>query len=253
MLRSAPFICLLSIVLVLSNIGIAGERGVLWRVVQTCVAAHGLTGLAFPCLAVDTTKGAERGYAVLRGPMDKSHIIVTPTVRTIGIEEDRLRAPGAPNYFADAWASRHYATDGLPRAPARDDLAMAVNSRRGRSQDQLHIHVDCIRPGVKKALAQTADTLDTHRWTRIAVLPHAPRYWALAVPNPDLAGLNVFDLVTKGLAIQPDDVDDTTIVVVGTQTPGPGFIVLARQRIPDSGDEAHGEALMDHSCAAFRS
>jgi hypothetical protein len=35
----------------------------------------------------------------------------------------------------------------------------------------------------------------------------------------------------------------------GAQT---GFVVLARQRIPNSGDEAHGEALLDHSCPSFR-
>ncbi len=252
MLRVLPGIGLLAIFLALPNLGAASQRNVLWRVVQTCVATHDLTGLAFPCLAVDTTGGAERGFAVLRAPFDKSHIVVSPTVRTIGIEAERLRGPAAADYFADAWAARHFATEGLARPPERADLALAVNSRLGRSQDQLHIHVDCIRPKVRQALADQASDLDTRRWTRIAVMPRAPRYWALALQTADLGGINIFDLVANGLSITPADMDDTTIVVVGTAGAKPGFVVLARQRIQNSSDEAHGEALMDHSCPSFR-
>ena len=252
MLRILPGISLLAIFLALPNLGVLNQRGVLWHVVQTCVAAHDITGLSFPCLNVDTADGIDRGYAVLRAPFDKSHIIVSPTVRTIGIEADRLRGAGAPNYFADAWASRQYAREGLARSPERADLALAVNSRLGRSQDQLHIHVDCIRPTVKQKLADLAPTLAARRWTRITVMPRAPRYWALALPTADLAGLNLFDLVANGLAIAPEDMDDTTIVVVGTAGESPGFVVLARQRIQNTSDEAHGEALMDHSCPSFR-
>ena len=47
--------------------------------------------------------------------------------------------------------------------------------------------------------------------------------------------------------------DQVTIVVVGADLQGrPGFVVLARQRVPNSRDDAHGEALMDHSCKAFQ-
>ena len=252
MLRFLPSLGLLAIILALPNLGTLSQRGVLWHVVQTCVAAHDLTGLSFPCLSVETAQGVERGYAVLRAPLEKSHIIVSPTVRTIGIEADRLRGAGAPNYFADAWASRQYAIEGLARAPGRADLALAINSRFGRSQDQLHIHVDCIRPAVKQMLADIAPTLDARRWAQIAVMPRAPRYWALALPSADLGGVNLFDLVANGLAIAPEDMNETTIVVVGTAGARPGFVVLARQRIQNSGDEAHGEALMDHSCPSFR-
>ena len=232
----------------------AGARGLLWRVVQTCLVSHYVTGGAFPCLAVEAANGAEDGYAVLRAPLDGRHVIVTPTVRTIGIEGERLRGADAPEYFRDAWNSRHFVTDGLTRQPARDDLAMAVNSRLGRSQDQLHIHVDCIRPAIKQVLQRQAASLSPSSWTQITVLPHAPRYWALAVRSEDLSGVNVFDLVAKGLAVDPQRMDDITVVVAGSDHihDRPGFIVLARQRLANSMDEAHGEALLNHSCSTFR-
>ena len=255
MVRSATLLIALTILVASAGVGAdAGGRGLLWRVVQACMANHYLTGGAFPCLQVATDGGTASGYVVLRAPLEDTHVILTPTVRTVGIEEGRLRGAGAPDYFQDAWSIRHFVTDGLTRQPARDDLAMAVNSRPGRSQDQLHIHVDCIRPTVKQSLQRQMSSLRTQGWTQISVAPHAPRYWALAVARGDLTGVNVFDLVATGLKIDANRMDDTTIVVAGSDAvrEGPGFVILARQRAPHSIDEAHGEALLNHSCAAFR-
>jgi len=117
----------------------------------------------------------------------------------------------------------------------------------------LHLHVDCIRRDVKRSISAQMGHIRVGSWTRLSVLPRAPRYFASALATPTLAGVNVFRLVQAGLAIDPEDMGEVTIVVVGTDIETkPGFVVLARQRIPDSRDEAHGEALMDHSCSAFR-
>ncbi len=255
MVRFTTLLIALAILVATAGMGAdAGGRGLLWRVVQTCMANHYVTGGAFPCLQVNLDGGAASGYAVLRAPLEDRHVILAPTVRTVGIEEGRLRAADAPDYFQDAWSVRHFVTDGLARPPARDDLAMAVNSKLGRSQDQLHIHVDCIRSSVKQSLQRQMPSLRTQGWTQISVAPHAPRYWAMAIAKEDLAGVNVFDLVANGLKIDADRMDDTTIVVAGSNAVrnAPGFVILARQRAPHSFDEAHGEALLNHSCAAFR-
>ena len=255
MVRAVTFLVGFAILLVSAGaVADTGGRGLLWRVVQTCMANHYVTGGAFPCLQVDTTDGPATGYAVLRAPLEHTHVILSPTVQMTGVEDGRLRTGDAPDYFQDAWSIRHFVTDGLTRRPARDDLAMAINSKPGRSQDQLHIHVDCIRPAVKQSLRRQVASLHTRDWTQISVLPHAPRYWALALAKDDLAGTNVFSLVANGLKIELDRMDQTTIVVAGSEAvgAGPGFIILARQRVPHSLDEAHGEALLNHSCAAFR-
>ena len=117
----------------------------------------------------------------------------------------------------------------------------------------MHIHVDCIRPVVKESLQRQVGSLRGRGWTQINVLPHAPRYWALTLAQDELHGVNIFDLVASGLKISPDRMDDMTIVVAGSEMghDGPGFVVLARKRVSHSLDEAHGEALLNHSCAAF--
>ena len=231
------------------------SRGLLWRVVEACVLDHNVTGLALPCLFVETGDDAARGYAVIRSPLERVHVIVTPTFRTIGIEAPRLRGPDAPNYFNDAWSARRFVAAALPRPPDRADFALAVNSRFGRSQDQLHIHVACIRREITDTLAALAPKLRDGAWTRIKVLPRAPLYWARFVPGDDLAKVNVFDEVASGLSVPASGMDEMTIVVVGmdaaTDHSDGGFAILARKRIPHSNDEAHGEALIDHDCSAF--
>ena len=229
----------------------AGERGLLWRVVQTCLVDHAVTGGSFPCLRVDTADGIDRGYAVLRAPFERLHVIVTPTVRTIGIEDARLVTPDAPNYFADAWSARRFVADDLVQKPGRSDVALAINSKPGRSQDQLHIHVACVRPDVKRSLAAQAATLQPGRFASIRVLPKAPRYMAMPLAGADLADRNPFDLVAEGL--KPADMADVTIVLVGTgDEQHPGFVLLARSRLHGVWDDAHGEILLDGSCRAFR-
>lgn len=225
-----------------------GERAALWSVVQACKLNHRITGGAFPCLDVVEQRGTENGYAVIRAPVDEVKVIVTPTVRTIGVEALRLRGPAAPNYFQYAWTARHFATDGLATTPPPGDIALAVNSKEGRSQDQLHIHVACIRQDVKRELALKAADIRSHAWFKLKPMSGSPAYAARWVPG-DLGKVNVFDLVAEGLKITPDQMERTTIVVVGgTQ----GFTILARQRLPHSYDEGHGEYLLDQVCAPFR-
>lgn len=229
----------------------AAQRDLLWRVVQTCVLNHRLTGLAFPCLDVDEEGGTNRGHAVLRALGDQSHLILTPITRTSGVEAARLRGPDATNYFAEAWAARAFLTRGLARKPAHGDMGLAVNSRLGRSQDQLHIHIACIQPEVKRALATAQMQIKAHPWAKVKVLPFARPYIVRYVPGDGLNGVNPFDEVADAFKLQdPEGLADVTIVVAGAE-PG-GFYVMARRKAPRIFDQPHGEALLDPDCSSFR-
>lgn len=229
----------------------AAQRDLLWRVVQTCVLNHRLTGLAFPCLDVDEEGGASRGHAVLRALGDQSHLILTPITRTSGVEAASLRGANATNYFADAWTARDFLARGLARKPAHGDMGLAVNSRPGRSQDQLHIHIACIQPEVKRALNAAQAQIKTHPWAKVKVLPFARPYIVRYVPGDDLKAVNPFDEVANALKLEDQEgLADVTIVVAGAQPSG--FYVMARRKAPRIFDQPHGEALLDPDCASFR-
>ena len=242
------FALLLLIVSVLPN-PVLAQRGLLWRIVQGCLINNKLTGLSFPCLAVETAKGLDLGYAVIRVPTEDVHLIVTPTVRTIGVEAHRVRGSDAPNYFQDAWESRAYIADKLSRTPAKSDIGLAINSRPGRSQDQLHIHVGCVKAEVKRVLSINAATIQANAWTKVKILAMAPLYSAHYVRGRDLVGLNVFDQVADGLKVPPQEMDLVTIVVAGADPEG--FYILARKKLPHVFDKPHGEALLDSACENF--
>ncbi|HXE23836.1 MAG TPA: CDP-diacylglycerol diphosphatase, partial [Roseiarcus sp.] len=100
-------------------------RGALWRVVEVCLLNHALAGGAFPCLEVNVSAGKARGYAVLRPPLSASGLILAPTRRIAGVEDASLAAPGAPNYFEDAWRARKF-LDAEREPPPHDGVVLAV-------------------------------------------------------------------------------------------------------------------------------
>jgi CDP-diacylglycerol pyrophosphatase len=205
---------------------IAYDRDALWKVVGACVTAKRLTGLPLPCLAVDLAEGQARGHILLRPPW-ANDLILSPTRRSVGIEDPFLQSPEAPNYFARAWASRGMIATANRLPPARDQIALIINSRIVRGEDQLHIHLGCLFPGARQALADAAPELPLDQWRLIGpVVPHQP-FWALRVRSTDLAGVEPFRLVWEQFRGAVRDPADLMIAVVGATVDGEDdFLVL---------------------------
>lgn len=221
-------------------------RGVLWRVVQTCTLNQQTTGSPFPCLKVDLGGG----FAVLRAPFRQTHVVIMPTARVVGIEDPGLRRPDGPAYFADAWAARHFVQEELKRPLAVDDFGLAVNSRYTRSQDQLHIHIDCTDRRVKRELASRVPTIPTDHWQADGFTYLGQSYWTRRIDKPTLQGVDVVGLVDEiaPLRAHPERV---SIALLGAKLPdgGDGFVVLAGQSIVRRGGaQSTGEDLLDHDC-----
>jgi CDP-diacylglycerol pyrophosphatase len=232
-------------------------RGALWKVVQTCVANHALTGAAFPCLKVDLSAGAERGYVVLRPPLMKPDIILTPTRKIVGVEDPSLQALGAPNYFEDAWNARAFLTKAHRKPLGRADVALAVNSRVTRSQDQLHIHIGCLASRAKRKLQALAPQLPDNGWVRIGgpvglgAPPHSPGFWGRRVDQETLAGVNPFRLAAEEPALSAGR-SRLMIVAAGIELADGrgGFVLLAAHNDPAGpDDQLSAEDFLDASCS----
>ena len=220
-------------------------RGTLWRVVETCVLNQRTTGSPFPCLAVDPAGGT----AVLRAPFRQTHIVTMPTARVSGVEDARLGRPGSPNYFQAAWQARRFVEAEVGRPLDRTDIGLAVNSRLTRSQDQLHIHVDCLEAQAKGMLAKLVPSLSTQRWSPDALRFAGQPYAARLVEGPDLAAVDVFALAAELPAVQARP-GRSTLAAVGVTLPDgkPGFAVLAGLSEPRRALQSTAEDLLDHSC-----
>jgi CDP-diacylglycerol pyrophosphatase len=220
----------------------------LWKIVhEQCVpAAAAATGTG-PCAAVDL----ERRVAVLKDRRGAAQFLLIPTDRVSGIESAAIFAPDAPNYWAAAWAARRFMAERAGRPLARADVSLAVNSALGRSQDQLHIHIDCVAPDVRETLRASQSALGP-RWTPLGTLLKGHRYRARRLDGADLA-LDPFALLAED-ADAKAHMGDETLVVLGWEFADgePGFILLADRAGFIAGDRASGEELQDHDCAALQ-
>jgi CDP-diacylglycerol pyrophosphatase len=218
------------------------DRNALWDIVNDrCVPDQRQHGDPAPCALVDGDS------AVLKDLVGDRQFLLIPTARVTGIESPELLAPDAPNYFADAWRARSFVDERAGFTLPRDWVSLAINSEDARTQDQLHIHVDCVRADVAQALAVHAAAIGP-RWAPFPVPLAGDRYSAIAVDGENLDA-NPFQLLADGITGAREDMGNQTLVAVGAYLSGgrPGFVVLADDVDVASGDTAGGEALQDHA------
>lgn len=225
-------------------------RDALWGLVHDeCVPEQLHSHDPRPCVEVDLRDGVEKGFAVLKDMRGATQFLLIPTARVPGIETPAVWASGAPNYFADAWQAQKYVDQALHRTLPRDDIGLAINSVAGRSQDQLHIHVDCIRSDLQETLRQHQASIG-NQWAPLEVPFAGHRYLVMWVPGETLGSNNPFRILAKGLDGAEKNMGERTLVVVGyTRTDGAaGFVLLEDQVNRGNQDFAHGEDLLDHTC-----
>lgn len=231
--------------------GVARNPSALWWVVHdVCVPDQQIFANPTPCAKVDLAVG----YAILKDPDPSAptHFLLIPTARVTGIGDPAILSPDAPNYWAQAWRARQYVSQRASRLLGRDELSLAVNSVDGRTQDQLHIHIDCIKPAVRAALRAHAGAIGPN-WAPFPVLLAGKPYLAKRIDGSDLAGVNPFRLLAA-LPEARNAMGEESLVVTGDTGADrrPGFILLAGRTTSGRGNE-WGEKLQDHRCALAQS
>ncbi|MGH1588121.1 CDP-diacylglycerol diphosphatase [Methylobacterium phyllosphaerae] len=218
-------------------------RDVLWVALQGCVLAKKAAGRSFPCLAVDLGDGARPGTAVLRAPGHLTHTVVMPTDSVSGIEAQVLQGPRGAAYWRAALAARHYVSDALQGRLPVSAVGLEVNSVDGRSQDQLHIHLDCMHRSVMAALKVHGGGIG-ETWAPFPVPLEEEHYLARRVPADAVADFNPFAALSDVPGWR-GRLHDATFAAVEADPADPrGGMILLAYREP----EASAEYLMDHSC-----
>jgi CDP-diacylglycerol pyrophosphatase len=222
----------------------AQNRDALRRIVQEHCVPHWLQqGNPAPCDRVSITASPREteGYAVLADAKGGAHFLLIPTERVAGIESPEVLEPRAPNYFAAAWKARARIAAVLGHEVRREAVGLAVNSEQHRSQDQLHIHVECLGEEVYRLL-QTAGEHLSDRWTAIRLARW--QYQGMRVMGEDLQQANPFELLARRMPGAREDMGAYTLMVAGMQfKDGPGFALLTGKNVPGA------ESLLDSTCA----
>lgn len=227
------------------------KSNALWRIVHNaCVPNQEKHGNPAPCTLVNL----KQGYALLKDKVGKTQYLLLPTARISGIESASLLTRDTPIYFQAAWDSRVLILQRLGRTLPRDAIGMAVNSAFGRSQNQLHIHIDCVASDVRAQLHAHLSAIGS-RWASLPFHLSGHPYRARRVDSAGLQGVNPFVLLAQD--VQQSTVHDMkrqTLVVVGMvfEDGNDGFILLADTADVPHGDLANGEELLDHACTVAR-
>ena len=230
------------------------SRGALWKVVQACVANRALTGAAFPCLKVDvsqetsaaTSSCARRGERPTSSWRLREKSSASKTRRFRRRRRQTIsRMLGTPAPFSQ--------TSAKSRSRA-DDVALAVNPRLSRSQDQLHIHIGCLSRRMRRRLQTLAPELPEDGWARIrgpmnvANAPDGPGLWARRIDSETLAGVNPFRLAAEGRSDEVESRSRLMVAVAGVQLADGrgGFVLLAAYDDPsDPNDQFAAEDFID--------
>jgi CDP-diacylglycerol pyrophosphatase len=218
------------------------DRDALRRIVEDqCLVHWREQHTSAPCEEVDVEDGAhpEAGYAILADRKGGAHFLLIPTGTITGIESPALLAPDALNYFDAAWQARERLARVVGHEVPRDEIGLAVNPPHARSQDQLHIHIECLRADVLAALNRAKLT---DSWSPIDL--GGASYAARTLAGNDLMRANPFKLLASDVPQPGKTLGDYTLVVAGRGSKSePGFVVLASPT-------AAGELLLDSTCAA---
>jgi len=226
--------------------GMGLKSDALWHIVHDrCVPGQEHSGNPTPCVSVDL----KDGYAVLKDKVGVAQYLLIPTAAISGIESPDLLEKNAPEYWRYAWEARDLMSQHLRRKLRRDETSLAVNSAYGRTQNQLHIHIDCISPETRSALLEHLSAIATD-WAALPIKLNGHTYRARRIYSMDLRNVNPFLLLAQEHSAQ-NNMRAQTLVIVGVkfENGNEGFILLADTANWLHGDRGSGEELLDHSCA----
>jgi CDP-diacylglycerol pyrophosphatase len=219
----------------------AADPDALWKIVGgQCVPEAQASGRPGQCTSVDLAGH----YAILKDIFGRTQHLLIPTERVTGIESPSILDADAPDYWADGWSSRKVVEATLKAPLAANQFGLEINSEFRRSQQQLHIHMDCMRTDVIDALAAYRhDQPGQWRWETLGgVRYRIMRVTSLTQDN------DPFRIVARDHR-DPQAMATQTILVTGA---GPsvdqdGWLVLNSGLDVDNGTGT-AEGLLDHAC-----
>ena len=239
---------LLTALLVLLIVGlIAGaihfhkNSNALWQIIsEKCVPNMAATGNPAPCQQVNSAQG----YVTLKDLNGPLQYLLMPIEKITGMESPIILEPATPNLFAEAWQQRALLTQ-RHGAPIPDSaLSLAINAQYGRTQNQLHIHISCLRPDVRQQLDALAPRLNA-QWQSETLRKHG--YLVRALSKEELAQKSAFILLADEVPHARSEMGKYGLALA--QLPDGRLALLALERNWLKLNSGSAEELQDHNCS----
>lgn len=213
----------------------------LWQIVSgKCLPGQRQNGDPAPCTRVDI----QQGYALMKDRNGVLQYLLMPLAKITGIESPLLLNATTADFFTLAWQSRAQLS-ALHGAPIDDRaLSLTINSEYGRTQNQLHIHISCLRPDVRQTLDGLTPMLSA-RWQTVTLRQHA--YQIRTLTPAELTQESLFIRVADEIAGARAAMGKYGLALAAL---GDGrLVVMAVERDWLRLNQASAEELQDHSCS----
>lgn len=227
------------------------DRNELWSLVSfKCMRHLAKSEAPIPCDSIDTTKGWDRGIAYLKDRDGVARMLAIPTHPVSGLEDPAVLGADEPNYFAGAWQAQSLLPMRLKAVAPPEAIAVVVDSKEARDQDQLHLIVDCLKPEVTTSLAEQAAGISLH-WAKMSAPLEGRTYWARRVEASSEDKVWPIRLLVDELPGSKDALADWSLALVQPASlRDSGFLLLADRAEGEQGGRPRD--LLDASCAAVR-
>jgi CDP-diacylglycerol pyrophosphatase len=243
----------------------------LWNQVNLCIQAAIASGFKpvpvpptppIPTCIYIQPQGANAqigsGFAILK---DRDphiyHFLTSATKAITGIEDPQVtfstsaalvNTSYSPNYWTDAWLWLNATVNVVYKGNHKgvilrpDQMGLAINSQKGRTQNQLHIHMACLDKSVQTVLAKAQPPITT-TWSAPIILKNNHSYHVILLAN---TSVNPFLLVKTVPGYKPTDPGSETLAL--TAKPGTTQYYLMEDFTHGS-DPGHAEELLDEACS----
>lgn len=187
---------------------------------------------------------AQDAYIILKdnAPTKPESYMIIPTAKVTGIDDKQVFDPPVVNFFQYGW-TRAATYPGKPAV----NTALAINSVHARTENQLHIHMSCVRPDVDKVLQDNDSKIRSYpaKFRKLKLPPNGNTYQTLRVAS--LGGNNSPFLVIQKIRGVKGHMGQQSIALVGTERSGEYYLLATRFK---KGDPQSGgaEELMDEAC-----
>lgn len=218
----------------------------LWRIVsQQCVPHQRDNQNPEPCAKVDLRSG----YALLKDINGPLQYLLLPTVKMKGMESPELLQAKTANFFWLAWQQRAVMSQRRGAYVPDDVISLTINSTTGRTQNQLHIHISCLRPDVRSQLNQYAKSLNSD-WQNFPVLLAGNAYIARKVTEAEFLQRSPFIMLASQVPQAREHMGRYSLAMA--QLSDGEWIALATERNLLRLNLASAEQLQDHSCELLK-
>lgn len=224
------------------------SRDGLWKNVQErCLTPA--TPTHPDCVIVDR----QHGYVLYKDMIGASHYLVIPDQPVSGVDDPRVWNDPARNAWAFGWQARDVVGKALGRPLPDTLLGLAINARASRTQDQLHIHLDCVSERARDFLA--SGEIGT-RWRDLRFDGKPVRAMLIPSATPTLA-VDPFDLVRRDVGGSDGagaSMADRGVFLAYVSPPGgtAGFVVVDQPVDKAAGSNGHASDFLDRGCKLGR-